>query len=230
MNNTKPLNSNILKLSALAFMTVDHIGYILLNNYLPFRIIGRLAFPIFAYMIAEGCAHTKNRRKYFLTVFLTGAFFQIIYSLITSSLSLNILLTFSVSIALIYIFDWARAVKIRIAYSVPCLVIISVFLISYILPPLTNGFFKFDYGFIGILIPVALYFTKNKKLRLAVLSVLLVFLSLGSSPIQFFSLLSVPMLALYNGNRGKHKLKYLFYIYYPAHLLLLYLIKFITEH
>ena len=108
MNKLKFLSGNALKLFALVFMTIDHIGYLLLDNYIPFRIIGRLAFPIFAYMIAEGCKYTKNRARYLLTVFLTGAAFQIFYSIAERSLYMNIFITFSFSIALIYLFDWLK--------------------------------------------------------------------------------------------------------------------------
>ena len=74
MEHRKPqLTSNELKLFALVVMTVDHIGALLLPQYSVLRIIGRLAFPIFAYMIAEGCAHTSSRLRYFLTILcLTG--------------------------------------------------------------------------------------------------------------------------------------------------------------
>ena len=67
---TPRLSSNALKLIALVSMTVDHIGLILFPQYRVLRIIGRIAFPIFAYMIAEGCRYTSNRIRYFLTIFL----------------------------------------------------------------------------------------------------------------------------------------------------------------
>ena len=57
------LNGNQLKIIALIAMTLDHIGKMLLPGFTILQIIGRLAFPIFAYMIAEGCRYTKNRKK-----------------------------------------------------------------------------------------------------------------------------------------------------------------------
>lgn len=59
----KGLNSNQLKLLALLTMTVDHIGVHLFPQYPILRIIGRLAFPIYAYCIAEGCVHTKTAKS-----------------------------------------------------------------------------------------------------------------------------------------------------------------------
>ena len=229
MNKLKFLSGNALKLFALVFMTIDHVGYLLLDNYIPFRIIGRLAFPIFAYMIAEGCKHTKNRARYLLTVFLTGAAFQIFYSIAERSLYMNIFITFSFSIALIYLFDWAKSMNVAAAFGAPVLALCAVFLIAFSLPAVTNNFFRLDYDFVGILIPVAVYFAKKPLLKLVLLAVLLAILSATLAKIQFFSLLSIPLLSLYNGKRGKLKLKYLFYTYYPLHNIALYFILFLKE-
>lgn len=230
MNKLKFLSGNALKLFALVFMTIDHVGFYLLDNYLPFRIIGRLAFPIFAYMIAEGCKYTKNRARYLLTVFLTGAAFQIFYSIAQRSLYMNIFITFSFSIALIYLFDWAKSMNMAAAFGAPVLALGAVFLIAFSLPAVTNNFFRLDYDFVGILIPVAVYFAKKPLLKLILLAVLLAALSAAlTTKIQFFSLLSIPLLALYNGKRGKLKLKYLFYTYYPLHNIVLYFILFLKE-
>ena len=54
------LSGNQLKLIALITMTVDHMGLILFDQFILLRIVGRLAFPIFAWMIAEGCRHTRR--------------------------------------------------------------------------------------------------------------------------------------------------------------------------
>ncbi|MBQ8005101.1 MAG: hypothetical protein IJ303_02170, partial [Clostridia bacterium] len=60
-------------------MLADHIGMIFFPNIQIFRIIGRLAFPIFAFMIAEGCRYTKNKARYFFTVFVLGIICQTAY-------------------------------------------------------------------------------------------------------------------------------------------------------
>ena len=64
------LTNNQLKALAMVSMLLDHVGLMLLPEWNFLRILGRLAFPIFAYMIAEGCRHTKNRRKYLLTLLI----------------------------------------------------------------------------------------------------------------------------------------------------------------
>ena len=84
-----------------------------------------------------------------------------------------------------------------------------------------------DYGFAGILLPVLIWLGKDKWQSILLCAVGLVLLSIGNG-IQWYSLLTLPLLALYNGTRGKRKLKYLFYIYYPAHLVLLYVISMVV--
>ena len=79
MYNFKPLTGNALKIIAAASMTLDHIGVILFPQVEILRILGRLALPIFAFMIAEGCKYTRNRRKYFGMVFGLGTVCLVVY-------------------------------------------------------------------------------------------------------------------------------------------------------
>ena len=68
----KGLSGNTLKIVAAVSMLLDHIGVVFFPHVAVFRILGRLALPIFAFMIAEGCRYTKNRLRYFLTIFGLG--------------------------------------------------------------------------------------------------------------------------------------------------------------
>ena len=97
-----PLTSNQLKLLAMVTMTLDHIGVHLFPQCLFLRIIGRLAMPIYAYMIAEGCAHTRNRKQYLLQLAGMAFVCQLVYFIAMGSLFQCILVTFSLSILLIY--------------------------------------------------------------------------------------------------------------------------------
>ena len=105
------LTGNQLKLLALVTMTVDHIGVHLLPQYTFLRIIGRLAFPIYAYCIAEGCTHTKNRRKYLLQMAGMALLCQLVYFFAMGSLFQCILVTFTLSILTIYAIDSGSSVK-----------------------------------------------------------------------------------------------------------------------
>ena len=69
MNKIKCLTNNQLKIIACISMLFDHLGFMVFPKLIIFRILGRLAFPIFAFMIAEGCYYTRNKLKHFLTIF-----------------------------------------------------------------------------------------------------------------------------------------------------------------
>ena len=87
-----------------------------------------------------------------------------------------------------------------------------------------------DYGFFGIMLPVFTNFFHDRKKRFVMFSAALLALCIDmtvSFPIQYWSLLTVPIIALYNGNPGKYRLKNFFYIFYPAHLVILYALDFI---
>lgn len=214
----KGLNSNQLKLLALLTMTVDHIGVHLLPQYAILRIIGRLAFPIYAYCIAEGCAHTKNRKKYLLQMAGMALLCQLVYFFAMGSLFQCILVTFTLSILTIYAIDSGSPVKGALA--VCAVVFITVFLPRLL--PHTD--FSVDYGLWGVLLPVTVYLakTRQKKLLCAVLS--LVMLALQYGGVQWYGLLALLPLALYSGTRGSPRFKWLFYWYYPLHLVAIYAI------
>lgn len=225
-SKTFGLTGNQLKLIALAAMTCDHIGVQLLPQVTLLRIIGRLALPIFAYMIAQGCRYTRNKTRYLLTIAAVALVCQLVYFFAMGSLYQCILVTFSLSICMIFALDKAFKTPSLKNSILAVLVLVSVFCISEMLPRVLPGF-SVDYGFAGILLPVLIWLGKEKWQSLLLCGAGLVLLSIGN-PIQWYSLLTLPLLSLYNGTRGKRKLKYLFYIYYPAHLVLLYLISLVV--
>ena len=101
--NTKILSGNTLKIIAAIAMLIDHIGMMFFPKAVIFRIIGRLAFPIFAFMIAESAKYTKNKLKHFMLMFSLALVCQVVYYLFDNgSLYMCILVTFSISTLLIY--------------------------------------------------------------------------------------------------------------------------------
>lgn len=217
------LNGNQLKILALIAMTIDHIGCYLYPTHEWMRIVGRLAFPIFAYMIAEGARYTKNRKKYLGMMFGLGVICQIVYYFAMGSLFQCILITFTFSIVLIYALDYAIQRKNAEGWILLGLLFIAVFSLVYVLPKLlSHTDYNVDYGIWGVLFPVFVYLGgKNKWARLALAAIPLVFLAI-SYPKQEYALFALVPLALYNGTRGKWRMKYLFYIYYPLHLVVIY--------
>lgn len=219
------LTNNALKIIAMISMLIDHVGMEIFPQYKIFRIIGRLAFPIFAYMIAEGCLYTKNRKKYLLIIAGMGLGCQAVYTIVSHSFHLNILLTFSLSIASIFAIDNFLEKKNKFSFLCMSGVIAGVICISLVFPTVfENKGFDIDYGFLGMVLPVAVYYSHGKTSKIISTAAVLILISFMSGEIQFFSLLSIPLLLLYNGKRGKINLKYLFYIFYPAHLVIIYLI------
>lgn len=211
-------------------MTLDHTAILLMGGYLPFRIIGRMAFPIFAFMIAEGCRYTKNKLRYFSVIFCLGIICQTVYFIFDRSLYMNILISLSLSILIIYSMQFAKKTKKPCAYLLLIIIIAALYFFHLILKLVLfkNTNYALDYTFMGVMLPVLISVFDNHKLKLCMTTVGLVLISISmSSNIQLFSLLALIPLFFYNGKGGKHRLKWLFYLYYPLHLALLYIIKII---
>lgn len=224
------LTNNQLKIIAMVSMLFDHVGKELLPQYPILQIIGRLAFPIFAYMIAEGCFYTKNKIKYFLTIFILGTGCQIVYSIAEHSFYQNVLITFSLSIALIFSLENFRIKKEKLSGIILFFTVLIVSILTIVLPLLLEEYgFQIDYGIYGVLLPVAVFYGKDKERKIVyAIGVLALLAHSFGGGIQWFSLLSVPILALYNQKRGKYNIKPLFYIFYPAHLVVIYLISLVS--
>ena len=212
----RKLTSNQLKLLAMLTMTLDHIGVQMFPGVLWLRIVGRLAFPIYAYMIAEGCAHTRNRRKYLLQMAGLALLCQLVYFFAMGSLFQCILVTFTLSILLIYACDTGSR-------PLTALALLGVAFVTVALPRLLPGTdFAIDYGFFGVLVPVAAYLGKTHREKLLFTAGALVALAWSVGDIQWYSLAALFPLALYSGQRGKRRMKWLFYLYYPLHLAAIY--------
>ena len=220
------LTGNQLKTFALIAMTCDHVGKQLFPRLEFLQIIGRLAFPIYAYLIAEGCRHTKDRNGYLRRMAGLAAVCQIVYFLAEGSLYMSVLVTFSISIILIYLLDDAIQERspIRLLTAGAALVT-ALFLCAFLRIPGSD--YGIDYGFIGVMLPVLTYLGNGKTQKLLLTAVCQLLLAGSFGGIQWYCLLSLPLLALYNGQRGKPGIKNFFYIYYPAHLVIIYLLSFL---
>ncbi len=133
------------------------------------------------------------------------------------------------SISIIFILQWARE---RGGPSWLCWIAactLSVF-VCLILPKLLMGTdYGVDYGLSGVFLPVIIYLADTRPRRLAAAGLGLCLVALEAGGIQWFGLLALLPLALYDGTRGKWRLKYLFYIYYPLHLAVLWAVGMLLE-
>ena len=230
-------SGTFLKIIACVFMVIDHVGLTFFPSDDIFRILGRLSFPIFAFLIAEGNRYSKHKLRRFLMIFGIGLGFLAFYYFYGGQFYGNIFLTFSISILLNFVLDYSkkfvfssfRIYKLFLAI----LVIGTTLLLLYIL----YDDLHFEYKFSGMILPVVinLFDFKNidvsKKIkrldchlvRMACLLLGLIYLSFDGNlgVIQFYCLFSFPLILLYNGKPGTKKLKYLFYVFYPLHLIVI---------
>ena len=240
------LSASTMKIIACIFMVIDHIGVILFPDVELLRILGRLSYPIFAYFLAEGCRYTRNKRKRFLLVLGLAVLCEGVYFFMSGEPDGGILVNFSLAILLIYQVQalkkaWARgrwweALLWLLLFSASVCGVYA--LIEYVL--------FIDYGFWGVLIPVWAVLPDYKegeaplflrhisglwwKLGFFTAGLLCLCISRGlTENIQSYSLLTLPLLALYNGRPGVKSFKYGFYIFYPAHLAVLWLIAAILS-
>ena len=239
-----PLSSNALKIIGALFMVCDHVGMLLFPDIRILRMLGRVAFPIFAFLIAEGCRYTKNKLRYFLTVFLCGVVCQLVYYFYGNSLEMCVFITFSLSILNIFslqlfkntLFSSKSLIR-KFASAVP-------FAATLVVTWQLNIIFDIDYGFFGCILPVfaaLLHSPKNASVKffkvmdklpfcalMTAIGVLLLAFDRGG--IQIYALMAIPLLLLYSGKRGRWRMKYFFYIFYPTHLVLIEFIGLIINY
>lgn len=225
----KGISGTGLKLIAVLSMFCDHIAYFLLGEghvlYAPLRCIGRMAFPIFAFLISEGFVHTHSRWRYFVTLLCFALISEVPWQLLCQDDgSHNVMFTLTLGVATLAVID-------RMCESY-WLSILAVSIIAFLAEAL-----GFDYSFIGILIisvfyllsPYTIYSRRDDSPKgqlperlLQILFAIPILLICGIS-----SFLFIPILLQYNCTRGhvSRILKYLFYAIYPGHLFAIWMIK-----
>lgn len=209
------MTSFTLKILAVIFMLIDHIGLVVFPKIEILRIIGRLSFPLFAYQIGTGFKHTKSKEKYMLRMLLFTLISQIPFMLVLKKVSapflINIGGTFTISLLALYCYEKLdnKYLKYISAFSVS--------LLSLILPV--------DYGFYGVLCVLLFYLLRKDKLMMGIAYTILVSLHcyIDGSIFSLPSIFALVFIFMYNGQKGPHD-KYLFYTFYPLHLLILSLI------
>jgi len=221
----------VLKIIALTAMLADHL-WVVFPDFFPFwlRGVGRLAHPIFVYLLAEGFRHSKSKEKFLLRLLAFAVISEIPYDLalgneINFFTSTNIFYTLFLGGMAICLYE-----RLRKRRGWQSMAVIAGLLPMVILATILST----DYGSMGVLFIFAMYIIKPHKLRPIVLGgfALSQYLPLVAAyflgieiPSNYlimipFTLAVVPLVALYNGKRGI-KAKWLFYTFYPAHLALL---------
>ena len=225
------LDGTMLKIIAMISMVLDHVGDLFFPGATWLRAAGRLAMPLFAFCIAEGYAHTRDRRKYLLRMGLFALISEIPFDLaFENRIGLshqNIMLTFFLSILALMLYDRIRGGEGTEGERIPARkTVLGVFAVVAI--AVLALLLKADYTVFAV-ISVFLFYALRQKHPLLRSGVGVGFLALTRT-VGYYSAtgLSVLPLVLYNGKKGKG-LKWLFYLFYPGHLLLLAGLKFLLR-
>ena len=216
----KKIFSNFdLKILAIITMTIDHIGAIIYPNIDAFRIIGRISFPIFCFLLVEGFKHTHNRFRYFIRLLLFAIITQPIYDYAFNNHELNILFTFSLSFLLLSSIEFIKKIINKYNKGIENYLYKTIsYLLIYIIFLILSIILNVDYQALGISLVLIFYLSPN--ILLSLLLYLIIAITLDVNNIQLYSLIAFIFIYFYNGKKGKD-IKYFFYLYYPLHLLLL---------
>lgn len=238
VNNTlkKHLNSNQLKLIAIIAMTIDHLTWALFPGLqrvwwiIGLHIIGRLTAPIMWFFIAEGCFYTHDKRKYLARLFgfavISHFAYDFAFGIPFFDLSAGAFNRTSVM--------WSLALAATVTFAVQNEKLNTAwkYVIIFVACAIS---FPSDWSSIAVMAPVFIYQHRGnfKKQAFDIIFwtfvyALVYFFAIDKlyGALQMFTFLSIPVLYQYNGERGKWKgMKWLFYIYYPAHLVVIGIIR-----
>ena len=230
MQRYRVLNGFHLKLIAVCTMFIDHMGDTLFPGVMWLRCIGRVAFPIFCFLIAEGCVHTHDRKKYALRLLVFAVLSEIPFNLMTgravwNPYDQNVLWTLLLGAAVCWLMDGALKRRTAPAFVLTGAAMVAAFWLLEV--------FCTDYGGWGMLLVAMFYGVRRapygQAAKMAAQAVGLAFFCIGvmgGVTIELWALTALVPIWLYNGQRGfSHKaVQYGFYAFYPLHILILSLI------
>ena len=257
MNTKTGITGSTLKIIAMVCMLIDHIGAVILERYLYanglsyktmqmmveggfgnlqkvviadliLRLIGRLAFPIFCFLLVEGFYYTSNRAKYVLRLFLFALISEVPFDFAFKNSWLefryqNVFFTLTIGLLTIWGID---EIQKRICersedqkkHAMSCSLIR---LLGIIIGGVVAAMLSTDYAWVGVATIGLMYIfrEKSKNWEMGMGCLMLI----ASSPLEVSSFINLALVGHYNGQRGL-RLKYVFYVFFPLHLLILGLI------
>lgn len=277
MANTNTLNptpkkfgitSAALHIIAMAFMFCDHLCMTLLGNQIWLHFIGRIAYPIFAFMLVEGFRRTGNMKKYLLRLLTFALISEIPFDLMCGGTWLfvtqqNVMFTFLISILLMLLMEQPKKIRNRFGmYAVFAITGLFTFILGFILGTIT----MVDYFGGGVVMVLVFYLFQDdrilsfevaykkdwQKMFVTWINRLLsaffiwqicnemlgglcvniyVFGKTFEVVVEAFGILAMIPIWLYNGTKGYHAkwFQYFCYAFYPAHILILYLLRFLVN-
>lgn len=231
IKSIKGINGAQLKYIAFASMFIDHFNKAIITPFLTgtgpmviittiFDILGRIAFPIFAFMIVEGFFKTKSRWSYLRNLLIFAVISEIPYDMFQSAefvntWSQNILWGLALGLFTIMVIDKLKAyIKKR-----PLWVFVSLLIIA--LSSLGSMLISSDYEYYAIIIIYLYYLFYDKRLVASGLGYLVIIK-------EIYAILGFATVLLYNGEKGKQN-KIFNYLFYPVHLLIFGIIRMIFK-
>lgn len=231
------LDSTALRLFAILFMVLDHLWATVVPGNLWLTCLGRLAFPIFAFQLCEGYRYTSDYRRYRRRLLVFALLSEIPFNLFYAGSVIfpfhqNVLFTLLLGLLAIRQADRLRREEGIKKKNLRCLALLLIFAGGVVLFP--------DYGLMGVMTVLCFFVFRDHRLfQLMAMTVLNIFTFKGQTipvslfglaydfPIQGFALLALPLIWLYNGEKGRggKGLRLFWYIFYPLHMLVLYFIQ-----
>ena len=236
-------DTGLLKLVAMLAMMCDHAGKMLFPQYAIMRIIGRLAFPIYAYCLAVGCVYTHNCLNYLKRIILLALISQPIYAV---SMAHSVSAMYSVSFAdeplraalNFYLHSWVGKPSILLTLALGLILIWSLRERQLVITAAMLVFCwmvkgEIDYGMKGVVLMLLFYvFCSHRWLSLPAVLAFMVWWAMGSGNYtlfgvrfssQMFAVCALPLIYINTGTNIRLP-KWLFYAFYPAHLALIYVL------
>ena len=216
------LDGTTLKIIAMISMVLDHTGDNFFPDQLWMRALGRIAMPVFAFCIAEGFRHTHDQRKYLLRLFAFACISEIPFDLVVSGKILefshqNIMFTFSWAVAGLMCYEHLSAGKHRIS----SILVLLAFAAGSL-------FLSLDYHLLAVGLIDIYWLLRDKAPYINNAAAVLYHILMRNKGIYWFGLLGFLPVLLYNGKRGRG-MKWLFYTFYPGHLLLIWFLRDIVS-
>lgn len=230
------LSSSLLKIIAITAMLIDHTAVVMISpDPSVLRNIGRIAFPLFAFMIAEGARHTRDIKKYALRLLLFAFISEIPFDMAFGSGFLdfskqNVYFTLLAGLVSVYLIRLFKEKKLTYLGIFTTLIIASAAMLM-----------STDYGFTGVIVITLFYvisdYPKSVKcigyILITLLTVVVIlprFPYIAIAPTQIFAVISAVILIFYSGQKGFKINRYFFYAFYPGHIIILALIRLIVSY
>jgi len=207
----------VLKWVAIVAMTSDHVGILFFNHIDIFRMFGRWAFPIFAFVLVYNFMyHSKDKERYIKRIALAALLFEPIHFMVFQNhyAGLNIFFIYTLALSILYLYELVQDDKKTDRKKEVFLLVFvgfSILLSQYI-----------EYYISGLLLTISFYFTLKDKRFIVVTILFLIVLNAPATKYIIATLMLLPIAYLITKiNISVPRLKYFFYFYYPLHILLL---------